>query len=340
MSITSDGEYPVSVDLNAQAGPLIVRLLAMVRNGGIGGDVVGQECAAWWCVNTYASNVTNGTLHEHQILSWTDLSLAARTSGSSQRSSINLIPPTCPVDGKNDSTPPQCEYWVGAEAHRAIQNYLSNNATNVFGAPFLTGSATEYTFRNQTSYNVTSLPIESILQPSSGQGDLGAVLQYAFDAMLQYMTVDLRTTRTSGPDYPGWQYGRGYENEAAFEVQWAWLAFPIAIVSISLIFLVSTIIINRDDEIWKSSILAMMFHSFEDEDRKGLGDMNSAKAMKDSTRNQKVQLERQGAAPDGLWIFRTKAGAASKHDEAYGKAGQGASKVFGHGFEFTHDVLN
>ena len=158
--------------------------------------------------------------------------------------------------------------------------------------------------------------------------------------MLSYMTVDMRTTRTAGPIYPGWQYGKGFDQQAAFEVEWGWLAFPIVVVVVSLVFLVTTIILNRQDEVWKSSVLAMMYHSFGDDDRKSLGDLDTLAAMEKLTRDQKVQLERQTNATSGQWMFRTKDGNHRRNDDNYAKVGDGVSKFFGHGFEVTHDVLN
>ena len=52
LNITADTEYPISDDLNDKVGPLIVRMLAIARNGGTSSPAIGMECASWWCVAT------------------------------------------------------------------------------------------------------------------------------------------------------------------------------------------------------------------------------------------------------------------------------------------------
>jgi hypothetical protein len=85
-------------------------------------------------------------------------------------------------------------------------------------------------------------------------------------------------------------------------------------------------------------VMAMMFHAFNDEDREGLGDLNTAKAMKMTTLNQKVQMEKHHTT--GQWLFRTKEGRKRKHAGASDAAGKGASSTVGHGLEAVREAVN
>ncbi|KAK5167444.1 uncharacterized protein LTR77_007143 [Saxophila tyrrhenica] len=335
VNLTADGSYPVSSDLKEQVGPLLVRSVAFLRSRFANSTVVAKECAAWWCVKTYASTMTNGTLHEEMREERTDRSPGARTTGDSQQDSIDLYPPTCPINPSDQSAVPKsCDFFVGAESHRAIQNFFISNNPNLFSSPFFTGSVT----MDWNTSNVTSLPVAALLEPSNFDGDIGAVFDEAFTSMLRYMTVSLRDQPTYGPDYPGWVYGKAFTRETAFEVNWAWLSYPIIVVAASIAFLALTIVLNRHDEIWKSSVLAIMFHSFADDDRRALGDLNTTQAMRAATRDQKVQMEKQD--PGGQWVFRTRAGKPKTHAEAKKMVGSGASRIFGHGSEFAREFLS
>jgi hypothetical protein len=49
-----------------------------------------------------------------------------------------------------------------------------------------------------------------------------------------------------------------------FHVRWGWLAYPLAVVVIAIVFVIVTIIKSRHDEPWKASVVALMFHGFHD----------------------------------------------------------------------------
>ena len=100
-------------------------------------------------------------------------------------------------------------------------------------------------------------------------------------------------------------YGNATQSRQMFHVRWGWLAYPVAVTVIALIFMIATVIVTRHDEIWKSSTLAMMFHSFNDRDKQRLkkefGDLNMAELMAEVTREQKVRLNAD--IPTGIVQF-------------------------------------
>ena len=85
-------------------------------------------------------------------------------------------------------------------------------------------------------------------------------------------------------------YGNAMMQVQNFHVRWGWMAFPISLAVFALIFLISTIIMTRKDEPWKSSVLAMMYHSFNDDDRKTFGTMATLEEMKSEMQAREVVL--------------------------------------------------
>lgn len=73
------------------------------------------------------------------------------------------------------------------------------------------------------------------------------------------MTNNMRQQNDSGS---GPFSGLAFKTETYVRVRWAWLSYPAAVIVLSLLYLISTIIetTHREVAIWKSSNLAMLFH--------------------------------------------------------------------------------
>lgn len=288
LNITSDTKYPMSSDLSP--GPLIVRTLAMVANTAKSNATGAQatECAAWWCVKTYQSQMINNTLQETVLHSYTDTSAGAKTSYDSP-DAIYLQPPECWINNTTPSNSSYCSYWAGAYTQVALQNFLAApNASLPFPA-FLSGFTTFSGQGDDRTYNYSSLLAGGLLSSSAVPSSVLGSIKYGFTQMAEQMTVNIRSMATAdgGAEY---SYSNGTQTEPKFHVRWGWLAYPIAIVAISLIFLAITIWITRRDESWKSSILPILFHSFGGVAREDFIKLDTVKEMRSESKRRKVSL--------------------------------------------------
>lgn len=149
-------------------------------------------------------------------------------------------------------------------------------------------------------------------------------LQLGFNNMAEQMTVSIRGELAA--EYsPEYSYGSATWRDQMSHVRWGWLAYPISLVILSLIFLIGTIIKTRNQEVWKTSILPMIFHAFGGVDHEKFVKLDTVEEMKSASRGQKVYL---GGDQAGHSLF--KAGpTARQHGPRY-EMGQTAAAGAGH----------
>ncbi|CAG8237272.1 unnamed protein product [Penicillium salamii] len=82
--------------------------------------------------------------------------------------------------------------------------------------------------------------------------------------------------------------GSSYANQVMVRVQWAWMILPTLLVILGNVFLVWTTCASRKKSIWKSSVLAFLFHGLEDQ-RERDGCMTSS-GMEKQAEAMHVQL--------------------------------------------------
>lgn len=87
--------------------------------------------------------------------------------------------------------------------------------------------------------------------------------------------------------------GTVFGNQTCVHVNWAWLSLPAALVLLTIIFLVLTIIQTnmKDGVIWKSSMLAVLFSGFDESTRNSAGTMVSLKKMTAAADSATIQLK-------------------------------------------------
>lgn len=241
-------------------------------------------------MQTYNSSVVATDFTEQVTATWTNLSSDAVTKYGDGKN-ITLTPNQCFVNGTRSSASKNidCTYGADASSHRALQNYLvgDSNATG-----FLTGDVATTNASNGTQWLISTLAANAIIAPCSGYedsctADFYGMFEWAITNMTSYMTNNLRKTVDTGP---GFSYGTMTDSETHFHVRWGWLAYPIAMVLISLVFVVVTIVKSRDSDPWKSSVVALMFHGFHDADRGVYHKLDDPREMVKATRSWSVSL--------------------------------------------------
>ena len=324
VNLTADTKLPSDAALSAEVGPMIVRFHVMARSdtkNGTQGPPAAQECAAYWCVKTYSGKVVNSTLEESLLSEWTDTSVAARTSYP-QVSDIHMTPRDCYIDIYEH--PASCTFVAGAYATIALQDFLAVQSDLSPVPPFLSGSATSHIENGGTLWDYTGLAALGLVSDSSTKYAVIYKATHGFTKMAEYMTASIRGEPTpSGSSLYSYGYSEIYLQQ--FHVRWGWLAFPISIVTISLAFFIGTMILSRHHEIWKTSILPIVFHSFSGVDQEKFVKLDTVEAMQLASRGQKVYLGSDGG---GHAIFKTGATAkVSEYESTTSGAASGTAHV-------------
>lgn len=278
VNITADDQYPKYSDTTG-IGPMVARFVGL---GYWNKPAYATECALWWCVATYKSVTENYYATETAVDFFTNSTPAKTEYG--QDSNIEFHPEGCHQNGTLKSS---CHYKVDALSQRALQNYLIYGSTSTNTSGFLKGSVVIPSANNATSWYVKGLAANAIISPCTAQG-FGPCneafydeFEWSFYTMAQYMADNIR--EASG----NYSYGTETRFESSFHVRWGWLAYPVAIVLVTLIFLVVTIVKSRYAMPWKSSVTALLLHGLSHEDReqheeqRNAIDLNDPRVMRD-----------------------------------------------------------
>tara|TARA_R110002003_G_scaffold70_14_gene6441 strand:+ start:4587 stop:5684 length:1098 start_codon:yes stop_codon:yes gene_type:complete len=225
---------------------------------------VAQECVLSWCVQTIRSLYNQGQYKE-EILDFYENT----TSGEFPWISF----------------PYQTDYENGTDIFflQDINIDLGEqpNGRNIsgFGTSNITASAINYGFMDITpaftiAVNESATPVlryktwqrespfHRILDfnPWLAPNNVSRHMQRLATAM----TNQIRSTEQSNEMV----LGSSFTREVFIHVQWGWLAFPIALLVLSIIFLVSTIIKtsnDRDTGVWKTSAMPTLIYSLPKE---------------------------------------------------------------------------
>jgi hypothetical protein len=96
-------------------------------------------------------------------------------------------------------------------------------------------------------------------EPLIGQTSF-ASMDESFRNMTRTMTAFIRTHGEEGE--AGYAKGHMWTNTTCMYVRWEWIAFPVAMIALTGLFLLLVVIDNwgiESDRLWKSSILATLF---------------------------------------------------------------------------------
>lgn len=280
-------------------------------------DLQAFECEFYPAVNTYSANVTNGVLLEqvldsqhmefwstrdtgtHSLLlvnrtirsgKWHECTSSGEPSDEHDLSIENW--PNAPYPGQGrrrsypldqlsnrDSSgggaskptmwwPRDCVYWIADSTTeglgRSLYDFIGNETAFVDGP-------------KRTKGNLWTLNLWA-----QGSATLETV-QAAMDGLSRSITARLRqgdgTSNNVGP-----VVGTVWGNQTCVHVNWGWIALPAALLLLTVVFLVLTVISTRSKkaQIWKSSIFAVLFSGLDQGMRQAAGpvvtmeDMNAA----------------------------------------------------------------
>ncbi|KAI8946749.1 hypothetical protein F4801DRAFT_42180 [Xylaria longipes] len=243
-----------------------------------------RQCTLSACAQKLETRVSNGILTEKTIdtkINNTVLDISDLNDGRDH----NVY-----VTGEDGT-----QYQLGIEAMLSMRGW--------FSSLFANGSAS----RSAAAYNRTitdnSVVVNLTVGISSGEtffdSDIVTAFYwnyYEYVDGLDLLVSDMATSMTvafrsfSGAVHVS---GRAIYTEAYVHVHWGFAAVPILVTVGAAVFLLATIHQSEKSttQIWKSSALAMLFHSFDNATKNYFADTRSLQEQKSQARVTKVQLK-------------------------------------------------
>ncbi|KAK3348434.1 hypothetical protein B0H65DRAFT_175644 [Neurospora tetraspora] len=273
------------------------------------------QCTLTVCLQTLASNITNGFLHESHLSS--PITNDTVPSLSSLSSSINSLDPLTIQSPTNSSL----LYSMSMESILAMQSWFSRLFAN--------GTASRNpTYINQT---ISDLPntsgnvvVNLTVGISSGETFFDTDIVQAFywnyyeypsspsssspsspaapkglEMLMSDLAVSLTSTFRTLTAVP--INGTSLSYETFVSVRWGFVALPVTAVILAAFFLgLAAWETKRSGaSLWKTSALAMLFHGLDGDARERFEDLRSLEAKKRESRNVKVRLSAEEGSLDG-----------------------------------------
>ncbi|KAL1644183.1 hypothetical protein SLS58_004463 [Diplodia intermedia] len=132
-----------------------------------------------------------------------------------------------------------------------------------------------------------------------GTANMSSVNQYMNGLALSMSAAIRQYGDDSSTDYIR---GTVMDSQTCIRVRWAWISLPATLLFLTMVFLVLTVlqtVKQRWQGTWKSSAIALLFHGFDADTRKGFGIMADRSEMSGTSEHVQVQLRYE----DGGWTF-------------------------------------
>ncbi|KAL4923316.1 DUF3176 domain-containing protein [Aspergillus undulatus] len=261
------------IELAAADLPLILNFTA-ISSAGYGATAISAtECALYYCIETYEAIVREGEFSETR----TSVSTASNTSSSSMAATENFVltPDVCYVNGTRCEKPymnntEDCVYKVNWLSRLAMSNSLS---------PLLQGKGSLF-ISNRPSWKPETL--EAVYGTQGNYTDIASM----FESLASSLTLQARSKVCDAT-----VTGISWTVQSFVHVRWPWMILPGALVLLSGFFLLITILHTRNQYIWKSSPLALLFSDLTVDAPSPLKADPTLKGMEDTSRKMEVWLE-------------------------------------------------
>ncbi|KAI9041824.1 DUF3176 domain-containing protein [Aspergillus affinis] len=237
---------------------------------GVPPSVSATECALYFCVNTFHSSVTQGSFNETRV--------SSRTSSNATSSVITedlfLTPETCYKNGTRHQSTDDCTYHVNWFSGLALSNSLR---------PLLHGNGSLF-ISNRPSWSSDTL--KAVYGTQGNYTDVSSVFHSLSSAL---------TTHARSKVCHALVTGKTWTMESFVQVRWLWMVLPIALVALGFVFLVVTIVKTKNQYIWKSSPLALLFSDLSVDAPHSIRASPSLSGMEDTSKKMNVWLETTNA---------------------------------------------
>ncbi|KAI0435838.1 hypothetical protein F4803DRAFT_276716 [Xylaria telfairii] len=247
------------------------------------------HCSLMPCVRTYSSSISKNNLDE-VVLSSTpmgqNLNIGESDQDNHERAIFRLVTSHTLRNGSEVDCVPSDKDGTGltkvaqANVDAAPSDIIGNGVANATAwypedCVWSFGQGSRYAILTtlmseldgldmQLTGGVTVGPIAAKNMWKNGTIDLGHISDY-MQKLADVMTATMRNNGRGGRD----DYARGQVlvNETCIKVRWAWLAYPTALVGLTILFLVIVMVqgpLGSSSRTWKSSILAPLFISMDE----------------------------------------------------------------------------
>lgn len=227
-----------------------------LANISISGPGNGYECVLYWCIQEYNSSVRSGIFREDILTTWrqepSSISVIAEHNPKKQNGEISHTTGYY-FFGSHTATAEMFKnqtFSLSNDSHMSVVNYFKDFFTgNIIGDPswgFNASSDAMQAFSHveEISDNTVSVGLEDV--PS----------------LIGNLTKNLNVQMRQAADVNSSAIGTAWKTESYVLVRWQCLSFPIALLFLTLIFLVTTIMRNCQNKVppWKSSTTALLLH--------------------------------------------------------------------------------
>ncbi|RAL12401.1 DUF3176 domain-containing protein [Aspergillus homomorphus CBS 101889] len=244
--------------------PLILNFTAISAAGyGVPPTISATECTLYFCVKTYSASVQEGRFNETLLSTATTSNTS--TAPTAITTDLTLFPERCTSNRTAD-----CTYRVSWLSRLALANSLM---------PLLTGQGSLFV-SNRPSWS--SDTVQALYGVQGNYTDVHGV----FASLAATLTTHARTAVCAAA-----VNGTTWTVDSFVHVQWPWLALPIVLVVLTLAFLIATIVRTRNQYIWKSSPLALLFSDVSLEAPHQMRRSPDLNHMVATSRNLEVLLE-------------------------------------------------
>lgn len=234
------------------------------------GDAFSNQCALYWCVQKFNVSISQGNMTSTLLDTFT----ANGTDFTPDTGDLDIEVPAAFMQGTGHS---------GSGFFKATQNVTSAFSNYFYTSSQFTGSIYVDPLLH-TSGQTTFL---SYILPMSTP-ELSVAFGYLAGNMTNAIRMSnpvLANTASTGAA------GKILQNVAKVNVVWWWLFLPVAMLLLSLAFLIATIATSRKQGVmlWKTSPLASFYHPLTQEGREKLQNAQGLKELEALA--EKVQVK-------------------------------------------------
>ncbi|PYI04662.1 hypothetical protein BO78DRAFT_462472 [Aspergillus sclerotiicarbonarius CBS 121057] len=247
--------------------PLILNFTSISAAGyGVPPQISATECALYFCVQTYQAAVQKGRYNETLISTAT----SSNSSGADITEDLTLMPETCYVNGTQRQDRDNCTYSVNWVSRLAMSNSVS---------PLIEGQGSLFV-SNRPYWSSDTM--RAVYGVEGNYTDVNSM----FQSLASALTTHARSTVCAASFN-----GTTWTTESFVHVQWPWLTLPIVLMVMTLGFLITTVIRTRNQFIWKSSPLALLFSDIAVEAPHAFERSPDLSHMEETSRKMNVWLE-------------------------------------------------
>jgi hypothetical protein len=285
-----------SIHFSSIRNPIMDFLLASARNGSESvyqkEPPIVHECVLSWCVQTMRSSYEYGEYHEevkeiyqnttagpNPWISWEISEADGGGQWTEYTENVTIVPPPSRLGNAQ---------LLGHNDIYGTNNNSMNMAMIIFDDFFpsfytILNNATRPQLRYkeyQDGPYSRALPYNPWLAPNN--------ITRHVERLAKAMTNVMRSSPSREM-----LLGQAYQQEVYVEIQWEWLIFPFALLILSLVFLVSTIVKTAGDGatgVWKTSAMPTLIYSLPKETRGQFTSPSAWSSGKGAPRKTRIKL--------------------------------------------------